>query len=400
MNPLTTPHLALNNLKQKPLRSIGLALVVGVFSFTMSGGALLSESIRNGIASMSRRLGADILVVPRGYDKKLQATLLCGEPSTFYIQGDILAKVSDIPEVTKVAPQLYLATLDASCCTLPVQIVAYDPATDFVIEPWVASTSNLTPGNGDVVVGNMVMGDIGSQISLLGKLFTIVGRLDRTGMGFDSTVFMTIADARRMVRQAKNPLVEKMKPGAISSVAVAIAPGSDLCEVAETVRKRVSADYDVDVAVTEDMISDIAKKLNEMSFFMHILTGFLGIAAACVLCLFFSLLLHERKREFGLLRIMGATRGKLAGIVLCESIMVSAIGGALGVIAALGLTMPFHRHITLSMEVPHLAIPISDVGYLAAMSLVLSVTVGPLASLYSALKIGTSDAYVTLQSVK
>jgi putative ABC transport system permease protein len=315
-----------------------------------------------------------------------------------FAEQGVVEKVRDIPNVANVAPQLYLATLDASCCTLPVQLVAYDPATDFVIEPWVASTSNLTLGNGDVVVGNMVMGDIGSQLSLLGKMFTIAGRLDKTGMGFDSTIFMTIDEARKMVRQAKNPLVVKINPGAISSVVVAIAPGGNLREVAETVRKRISLDYDVDVVVTEDMISDIAQKLDGMSYLMHVLTAFFWVAAACVLFLFFSLLLHERKREFGLLRILGARRGKLAGIVLCESIMVSAVGGAFGIIATLGLTMPFHRHITLSLGVPYLTVPVSVVAYLAAISLVLSVTVGPLASLYSALKIGTSDVYATLRS--
>lgn len=396
MKPLTTFRIALNNLRQKALRSAGLALVVALFSFTMFGGGLLSESVRNGMDSMSKRLGADILVVPYGYDKKLQAALFRGEPSTFYIKGDLTEKLLDVPGIEKTAPQLYLATLNADCCTLPVQLIAYEPRADFVIEPWVSSTAAVAPKDNEVVVGNMMLGEVGGELSLFGQTFRIAARLDRTGMGFDTSVFMTMNNARKMLRHAKNPDIA-FEPGSVSSIMVNIAPGLNGKDVANSILGRFAIDYNLDIVVSKNMISDIAKKLGGLSFLMHVLTGVFWVAAAGVLFLFFSLLMNERKREFELFRILGATRGKLIGIVLCEAVLVSAVGGLLGVVAALGLTLPFHRYITMSLELPYLAVPVTAIAGLGAASLAMSLAVGPLASLYSVVKIATGDIYLTVR---
>ena len=397
MKPLTTFTIALNNLKQRMLRSVGLALVVAVFSFTMFGGALLSESVRNGIGSMSGRLGADILVVPHGYDKKLQAALLRGEPSTFYLRGDLAEKLKSVPGVARTAPQLYLATLNADCCTVPIQLIAYDPRTDFVIEPWVSATAAVTPRDNEVVVGNMIAGEVGGELSIFGQVFRIAARLDRTGMGFDTTVFMTMNNARKMLRHARNAAIENFESDSVSSIMVGIAAGQNLKDVANAILGRFALEYNLDIVVSKNMISDIAKKLSGLSFLMHILTAVFWIAAAGVLFLFFTLLLNERKREFGLFRILGATRGKLVRIVLCEALLVSAAGGAAGTVAALGLTLPFHQYITRSLELPYLAVSPLFMAVLGLATLAMSLAIGPLASLYSIIKIAAGDIHLTVR---
>jgi putative ABC transport system permease protein len=47
----------------------------------------------------------------------------------------------------------------------------------------------------------------------------------------------------------------------------------------------------------------------------------------------------ERRREFGLYRAVGATRQQLIGVVAGEAALMSAIGGALGVLGGIGITM-------------------------------------------------------------
>ncbi|MCD7896866.1 MAG: ABC transporter permease, partial [Planctomycetaceae bacterium] len=247
MKPLTTWRIALNNVGRKPVRSIGLTVVVALFAFTMFGGSLLAECVKNGIRSMSRRLGADILVVPHGYDKKLQAALLRGEPSTFFLRGDLADKLRDVPGIAKVAPQLYLATLNASCCTMPVQLIAYDPASDFVVGPWMDSATARPPDDGEVVVGNMIIGEVGSEVSLFGKNFTIAARLDRTGMGFDTTVFMTMNNARKLLRNAGSAAAGTFTPGSVSSIMVGLVPGRDLKEMANAILGQFALDYNLDI---------------------------------------------------------------------------------------------------------------------------------------------------------
>ena len=398
MKSLGILSLALKNIRERPLRSGGLALMVAIFSFTMFGGGLLSESIRNGMDSLSRRLGADILVVPHGYDKKLQAALLRGEPSSFYVKGDLADKLREVPGVEKAAAQLYLATLNASCCTLPIQIIAYDPESDFVVQPWVARSLATAPKDDEVVVGDKITGDIGSELSLFGRTYRIAARLDGTGMGFDTTVFMTMKNARRLLAALKGEKPAGFEPGSVSSIMVAVAPGQDLKAVANGILGRFALDYNLDIVVSKNMISDIAKKLGGLALLMRVLTCAFWVVAAGVLCLFFSVLMNERKREFSLFRVMGATRGRLVRMVLCEAIVISLAGGAAGVIAALSLTLPFHGLISGMLQLPYLALSVSAVAAMAALSMVLATAAGPLASLYSVYRIGTGDAYLTMRS--
>jgi putative ABC transport system permease protein len=372
-------------------------MAVAVSAFAMFGGALLSQGVGRGVESMSNRLGADILVVPHGYDKQFQAALLRGEPSTFYLKGDLVDKLRFFPGVERAAPQLFLATLNASCCTMPVQVIAYDPEADFVVKPWVSANAVPTPAGDEVVVGHMVGGETGTEISLFGRKFRIAARLDRTGMGFDTSVFMTMGSAKKLLRTAKNAAV-KYEPGSVSSIMLAVAPGLNIKDVANAILREYAIDYDLEIVVSRSMISDIAKKLGGLSLLSRALAALSWICAAAALFIFFFLMLDERRREFGLFRILGAKRGKLAGIVLYESLLVSAAGGILGIAAALGLTAPFHRLITTALELPYLAIPAGSALVLGAGCLLSSVAVGPLSCLYSAIRIGSGDAYLTLRS--
>ena len=85
MPPLTTARVASANLSQKPFRSISLALIVAIFTFMLFMGTMISANLQSGIASLSARMGADLLVVPQGEGKKMESVILRAEPSTFYI---------------------------------------------------------------------------------------------------------------------------------------------------------------------------------------------------------------------------------------------------------------------------------------------------------------------------
>lgn len=109
--PLTTLCIARENLVQRPFRTVGLVLIVLVFSFLLFGGSILIESMRSGISSMSQRLGADLMIVPYGYEKQLQSTLLRGEPSSFYLDQALEQKIKQMDGIEKVSDQIFIASL-------------------------------------------------------------------------------------------------------------------------------------------------------------------------------------------------------------------------------------------------------------------------------------------------
>ena len=91
----------------------------------------------------------------------------------------------------RVSGQMYVGTLSASCCSLPVQMIAFDPETDFVVQPWLKNQNAVRLEKGQVLVGSSVVAEPGETLQFYSTDFQVAGKLERTGMGYDSSVFMT-----------------------------------------------------------------------------------------------------------------------------------------------------------------------------------------------------------------
>ena len=57
------------------------------------------------------RLGADLMVVPEGYETQVKDVLLLGEPNYFYMERSAEDIVRNIDGVEKVSAQFYLTSL-------------------------------------------------------------------------------------------------------------------------------------------------------------------------------------------------------------------------------------------------------------------------------------------------
>ena len=114
-------YLARENLKRRKYRAVCLIVLVALCSFTIFAGGVFNVKLRNGLETLSGRLGADLLVVPYGYEKDMQAALLRGEPSTFYLKADLAGRLAGLPGVVAASPQLFMASLSAGCCTVKVR---------------------------------------------------------------------------------------------------------------------------------------------------------------------------------------------------------------------------------------------------------------------------------------
>lgn len=123
------------------------------------------------------------------------------------------------------------------------------------------------------------------------------------------------------------------KEGRIDRVDVSLLRGEDL----ETVKRRILAalpeGYSVDTPVgrtrqIESMLANFQTGLNLISFFAIIVGMYLIYNAV-------SISIVHRRKEIGILRALGATRGQIMRLFLGETLVISAIGAALGV--ALGI---------------------------------------------------------------
>ncbi len=399
--PLTTSRIAFGNIHRKPFRTWGQILVVAVFAFVLFGGSVLSGSIRSGMESMSKRLGADLMIVPYGYDKQLQSALLRGDPGTFYLDQTLEEKVRAFPGVENVSSQIFIASLQAACCSVPVQLIGFDPATDVVIQPWIAGNLHNALQKDEVIVGHKVTGKVGDSITFFGKPYRIAARLDSTGMGFDTSVFVTHETARQMISRLEiAPLFSvKANHPVVSTMMVNVKPGFDPRRVANDILFRYATAYNLDMVMTKNMFSEIALRLNAFSCVANGMSALLWITALGVMALVFSMIVNERKREFGLLRIFGASRGKIHRILLTESFMISAAGALCGLCLAALVLFPFSTLIGLTLKLPFMMPSPGSIALTGVFCLIAAVGIGPLSCLYSVWRLERHDISFVLKGI-
>ena len=94
-------------------------------------------SLRGGLRSLEARLGADIILVPSEAQSKVsfQNMFLQGTTGAFYMDGDVMNQALEVEGVEKVAPQTFLASLKADCCSVRIQVIGIDPEKDFTVQP-------------------------------------------------------------------------------------------------------------------------------------------------------------------------------------------------------------------------------------------------------------------------
>jgi putative ABC transport system permease protein len=398
---LNTGLRSLENLKAKPVRTACLMVVAAILAFTIFGGSILALSLRQGLATMTKRFGADLMVVPEGTSASAQALLIRGGTGCFYFDEAVAGRIARTEGIACASPQFFLTSLSESCCDAMVQLIAYDPETDFVVQPWMAEKHSGSVEDGQLVVGSRIAVRTDNTIRLLGHTYPVAARLSRSASGLDISIFMTMNTMRLLLGRARTDgydflaIQEKaMQQGAVSAVLVKTGPSNSPARLAQTIDRENAG---VDVVVSQSIFSGISGTLAGMTGYIRFFSVILWALAFIILTVVFSGSVHERKKEFAILRILGTTRGKLAGMVLSESAFACVAGGAAGILLASLVVFPFSTLIGERLGLPWLDASFFSITLLALGSLFLSALAGPLASLYSALRISRAETYYTMR---
>ena len=198
------------NVRNRPFRSLATIFACAIIASTFFTSQYLMSGAQQSLDAGISRMGADILVAPAGYAHAGQTVLLTGEPTTFFLDGSSVGAIAGIPGVAKVSPQIYIATLHASCCAAPVQMIAIDPERDFTISTWLKENPGIALGRDDIIIGSAVVQEIGRDLVFYGHTFYVVGQLERTGTGVDNSVFVRSDDARVMAEESGRKAVKPL----------------------------------------------------------------------------------------------------------------------------------------------------------------------------------------------
>ena len=143
---------------------------------------------------------------------------------------------------------------------------------------------------------------------------------------------------------------------------------------------------------TKDMISGVGDSLSGISAVIRALIIIVWILAMIILVITFTMLINERKKEFAILRVAGASRAMLSRMMLKEAFIISAVGGVLGLIAGAVTVLPVMSLIEERMGLPYLSPSPAAIGIMIAVTLGIAFAVGPAAAAYSAFRLSRVDA--------
>ena len=396
----TIISLATHNIQKKPIRTYTLVILVVFLSFSIFGGSMVVLSMRNGLESMEARLGADIIVVPSSAKSSVDVDeiLLQGTTGYFYMPKERLDKIRGITGIEKISPQIFLASLRASCCAVSVQVIGIDQETDFTIQPWIAQRYTGTLGLKDIVVGSEVNAAIGEHVRIYDNNCTVVAQLERTGTGLDTAVYASMDTIRHLMQSAKN-LGHSLKidtdpESLISAVYIKVKEGYSIEKVTNDINIYVRK---VEAIETKNMVTTVADSLAAFSATVNYFMFFIWIVAFAILIAAFCLLINERKREFAVLRLIGASRKMLAKMLVLEAVFLSAIGAFIGIALSGALLYAFSGLIESNLGLPFLLPTWVTSLSIGGFTLLTTLIAGGISSGYAAWRLSHVDAGTVLR---
>jgi putative ABC transport system permease protein len=335
-------RLALRSLTSRPLRTVLtlLAILLGVAMIT--GTYVLTDQIDNGFADIFKTSfrGTAVQVAP----KTIFASTDGSGTTPQILNNTMLAQIQGVPGVARAAgtyQTLGAAIVDGKTIQTggAPTLLTTNPGPPFnqarliaghgaqaanevnIIKSF-ADKEGLKPGDSfDVaapaglqhvkVTGVFTWGDAGS----MGGTIVIAGRLQ---------------DVQRWGGE----------PGKLSGVSVAADPGVTPAQLAARVKAALPATVSVKTGeqAAAGATADSAAAIN--SFLTPMLLAFAGVSVfvgAFIIFNAFSITVAQRRREFAMLRALGASRRQVLRSVVAEALTLGVFASAIGIVAGLGV---------------------------------------------------------------
>ncbi|MBT7190508.1 MAG: FtsX-like permease family protein [Anaerolineae bacterium] len=390
--------LALQNLRRKPYRTIVIGLCVAVATGSLFAATIVLRGVQHSLTVGRARLGADLVIVPDGYETLAQEAFITGQPSTFYMSDVAEKKISTLSGVNQTSPQVFVETLsNASCCIGEFFLVGFDPETDFTISPWLTThLDGKALGPFDIIVGDRILLREGETVIFYGTEFSVVGVLEKTGMGIDRTIYVPMEGLRSMIANSETLAEQTLEisPKDLSSIMVSVKPDAEILDVAELIEANLDG---VNVFTATQLNQAVGNQLQGVLGITFGVTASLWLMSLFTIGLVFSLIVNERQRELGILRAMGARRKVIFQLVMGEAGLLTGLGGLGGLVAAGVLLTGFSRLIQLRLRIPYLLPNVFEIMGISLLLLLLALFTGALASLHPALSSSKMEPYAAIR---
>jgi putative ABC transport system permease protein len=280
--------------------------------------------------------------------------------------------------------------------------VGFDPATDFTILPWLkaAGQGHLELGPMMAVAGSGTGYAVGNTIAWRGASLDVVAVLEPTSSSTDNTVFFPIQTAYQLAQsagpsprsanQGQSSTSLSFKSGQISALLIKLRDNASEQQVGHKISSSLSNYVIIYGAIATKQVSLETRGIATYEF---ILAGLLGTSILILIASLMSMTINERKREFGLLRSIGATQLTISRIVMTEAGVVSLVGSLLGLLVGGAVLLVSETLLAQSYNISFAAPVASELALFLVGSLALGMLIGTAAATYPAYAAARMDPY-------
>jgi putative ABC transport system permease protein len=393
-------RMAFQNTQRRPSRTLMLITAVALGTAALFSSFLVARGITASTNQSFARMGADLIVVPENAMVNITSALLTVQPTKQTIDRKTLNEIGKLNGVDLVAPQtIYNMSVMAGMPQHRVNVIAFDPARDFTIMPWLNARLPRPMVSGDIISGARRGEQINEEIQPANIPCTIYGKLGHSGVGpLDDSLFVTYETLTRLSQgpDADNYIESKIDPDRVSAVLVRLKIGA----TPEQVRFAIARLPNVKVVQGTTIVTSTRQTTTILFAGMIAFAAVMLLGSLILVGLLFSAIISERRKEVGVLSAIGARRGDIVTMLLGEAGITTGIGGFVGILLGCGLLLGFQNSLVYYLQTLHVDFiwpPLSDLCLVGVSCSGLAIAVGIVAAMLPAWAASNEEAYALIQ---
>lgn len=244
-----------------------------------------------------------------------------------------------------------------------------------------------------VVLGSKVRNELfgttsplGSRVEIGGSRYRVIGIMQSKGqilgIDLDDTVYIPAGRA-----------LELFNREGLMEINVVHAPDARSESVVEGVHKTLLARHgreDFTIRAQQEMMDVLSSVLDVLTFAVGALGGISLLVGGVGVLTIMTISVTERTGEIGLLRALGARRGQILSLFLGEAILLSGLGGILGLCLGIGIAQ------LLKLGLP--ALPVNTPWLFVILAETVAVVIGLAAGVVPASRAARLDPVEALRA--
>ena len=370
-------YLSQKSLRSNLLRSIltSLGIIIGVSSvITMIS---IGSGAREEVEKLIDRFGSNNLILRSQSSSSRGVSMGANSVNTLTL-SDMENLKKELPAIKSIAPQVSLSTQILANNNNWLSSVTGTTNEYFDLGNWSFESGRnfeedeLLSGKRVAIIGKTVVKNLFGEINPIDEIirinkvpFTVVGILEAKGgsawRDLDDTIIVPL-------KAAKQRLVAKKFPGnQIRSMTINVSSSELLSQTEKDIDKVMRKLHKISANGNPDfVVRNFAQFLNArqdsskvMSILLATVAGISLIVGGIGIMNIMLVTVTERTKEIGVCMSVGAKKRDILYQFLIESLMISLIGGVIGILLGIGVVYGVSEYFNWKMKLDYMSIIMS-----------------------------------------